>query len=425
VKLPNADPSAIVPLVVPSDATEGETTVRIWSEPGQLPLPPSPQDGWAEQNIEDVPSRAQLPVLVLRASRVAGRLPLRLRTDEPAGRVLIEKALVRVEIGPDGMQSYQVGYRLGRLVGDHLDFELPAPAATISLSARLKGKRIIPDELASDAEGPPRPRGTLIRLRLSPQLVRQPAVLELSYQLSPDRLGGGPMTTRLQPPRPLDEVGGVPARWQVIAPPRWVVLAPEPGPGSRTTWGLRGFLLAPRSRLTTAELDAWFNDREVSAAAADGPAVTPTLVLWRDGAAPLTLTHFPQQPWLIVCSLGLVLLGLVLSRLALSPVPGRWAWACVLLSLAVCGGLVLVVFAPGLAGLIAYGCEYGLLVLVLIIMLQWLLHERYRRQIIFLPSFSRPRSGSSLARAEAARPVEPSTVDAPPRGPGSSVERTM
>ena len=62
---------------------------------------------------------------------------------------------------------------------------------------------------------------------------------------------------------------------------------------------------------------------------------------------------------------------------------------------------------------------------VLIVLLQWLLHERYRRQIIFLPSFSRSRSGSSLSRAEAARAGEPSTVDAPARGPGSSVERRL
>jgi len=45
------------------------------------------------------------------------------------------------------------------------------------------------------------------------------------------------------------------------------------------------------------------------------------------------------------------------------------------------------------------------------------MHERYRRQIVFLPSFSRSRAGSSLVRKKSSpRPPngEPSTVDAPP-----------
>jgi hypothetical protein len=102
-------------------------------------------------------------------------------------------------------------------------------------------------------------------------------------------------------------------------------------------------------------------------------------------------------------------------------------WACLLGTIMVLGGLALVVLAPALAGQVAYGCQPGLLVLLLFLLVQWLLHERYRRQIIFLPSFSRPRTGSSLSRAEAARPNgEPSTVDAPPRtGQGSSAERSV
>jgi hypothetical protein len=51
---------------------------------------------------------------------------------------------------------------------------------------------------------------------------------------------------------------------------------------------------------------------------------------------------------------------------------------------------------------------------------QWLLHERYRRQIVFLPSFSRSRAGSSLLRGGVQRPHgEPSTVDAPRTGSGA------
>jgi hypothetical protein len=202
-----------------------------------------------------------------------------------------------------------------------------------------------------------------------------------------------------------------------MAPPSWVLLGPEPGAGSPTVWGWRGWLLAPHPRQSTAELEAWFAGRE---AVAEGPAPTPTLVLWRDGAVPVTLTHVPNKAWLVGCSLGLFVLGLLLWRLALS---ARVGWAWLPGSVVVLAGLAVVVLAPGLAGQIAHGAQPGVLVLGLFLLIQWLLHERYRRQIIFLPSFSRARSGSSLARAEAARPNgEPSTVDAPPRS-GSSVER--
>jgi hypothetical protein len=72
---------------------------------------------------------------------------------------------------------------------------------------------------------------------------------------------------------------------------------------------------------------------------------------------------------------------------------------------------------------VAYGCEPGAVVLVAFAAVQWLLHERYRRQVVFLPSFSRGRAGSSLLRAGAQRPHgEPSTVDAPPRA-GSSANK--
>src|SRR5439155_25321733 len=121
----------------------------------------------------------------------------------------------------EGTRTYQVSYRLGRLAGEHLDFELPAPVATISLAARLNGKGISYEELASDGRSgePGRARGTLVRFRLSRQLVRRPAVLELSYQLPPDRVGRTPLTTPLMPPRPLGEAGRVPARVPIPAPP--------------------------------------------------------------------------------------------------------------------------------------------------------------------------------------------------------------
>ena len=77
--------------------------------------------------------------------------------------------------------------------------------------------------------------------------------------------------------------------------------------------------------------------------------------------------------------------------------------------------------APALLYAIAYGCEPGAVVLLVVLTGQCLMLERYRRQIVFLPSFRRARTGSSLIRFNGLnRPTgEPSTVDVP-RPAGSS-----
>ena len=73
---------------------------------------------------------------------------------------------------------------------------------------------------------------------------------------------------------------------------------------------------------------------------------------------------------------------------------------------------------PGVLAAVAYGCEPGVLVLLLVLGIPWMLHQRYRRQVVFMPGFTRARAGSSLIRnggtGSAPRPRgEPSTVDVP------------
>ena len=72
-------------------------------------------------------------------------------------------------------------------------------------------------------------------------------------------------------------------------------------------------------------------------------------------------------------------------------------------------------FHPTIVYAVAFGCEPGAVVLLLILAFQVLMLERYRRRIVFLPNFRHARSGSSLVRTGAGGrpPGEPSTVDAP------------
>jgi hypothetical protein len=88
-------------------------------------------------------------------------------------------------------------------------------------------------------------------------------------------------------------------------------------------------------------------------------------------------------------------------------------------------------FRPTALTALVFGSEPGAVILILVATFLWLLHERQRRQLVFLPSFRRGRGGSSLmhhpgaSRSNEPMPVpvvpsappavlhEPSTTDAP------------
>lgn len=56
----------------------------------------------------------------------------------------------------------------------------------------------------------------------------------------------------------------------------------------------------------------------------------------------------------------------------------------------------------------------GLLIVSVLWFVQWLLHERYKRQLLYLPGFTRLHDESLLLKAAAKQPrPEPSTIDAP------------
>jgi hypothetical protein len=78
------------------------------------------------------------------------------------------------------------------------------------------------------------------------------------------------------------------------------------------------------------------------------------------------------------------------------------------------------VASPSALPTIFYGSEPGLLVLLLAVASQWMLHERYRRQVVLMPGFTRLKTGSSIVRS-GLRPRDPSTVDEPPKRPSSIV----
>ncbi len=418
-----------VPLVVAEATTRLQTIVRIWSEPGMTPIPLG--KNWIEQPLEEVAGVRRLPGLVLRAEGVG--VPLSLRYAESQGRlpaVVARRALIRVLVQEGQGHYYQVGYLLQQTTARTLDVEMPAAVASLpGLRFTLDGNQI--DHEIVDDQGDLNESGRIARLRMPTETRTKPAMLEVVYQWHP-RGATSPLATLLQPPLLRCESAGsaggpapaappILARWAISLPSGWVTFGPEEGPGTRRTWSRRGALLVPRPDESLADLEAWLAGADVPAREPDPALASPTLVCWRTGVTALTVYHAPQQIWLLLCSLTVLAVGLGFvfwwrRVLRDQGSPSGLLIALVVLAL---GPTVASLWYPTLLSAILLGCEPGLVVLVIVVVLQWWVHERERRQVLFPTSFTRNRQPSTVNRPEVPRTgprpqTEPSTVDVPP-----------
>jgi hypothetical protein len=161
-------------------------------------------------------------------------------------------------------------------------------------------------------------------------------------------------------------------------------------------WVRDGWLFEARPALTSADLDEWLHGSELGGRPSTTPVVRPSLVFWQGQENRHLIVHVPRRPWMLLCSLVVVVFGMGLVF--------RWrrvlegSGSPIILSfvlLVVFGGLVVgVVVWPTTTGSVLTGCQPGLMVLLVAIVVQWLLHERKRRRTVFLPSFQR---GSTLS----------------------------
>src|SRR5262249_29495277 len=139
-------------------------------------------------------------------------------------------------------------------------------------------------------------------------------------------------------------------------------------------------------------------------------------VAWQSALAPLHLTVLPRRLWLLACSVLFLAFGLGLS---FSRFSAAVFGSC--LAVGALGSVIVAVLWPDLLPAIGYCLEPGAVMLLAVFGVQWLLQQRYRRRLIFMPGFTRLRAGSALTAAGSGiRPRDPSTVDQP-RGRGSSV----
>jgi hypothetical protein len=421
-------PAAVFPLslALPGRGARCDTKVRITCEPGTL----AQRTGgpWEELPLEPMGEgdEKRLASLVLHGDRPETPPVLRLSEARflPLATVGVTKALIRVWVGEHGQQSYRASFLVDR-VGRYLDIEFPAPPANLNVKIAVAGKEA---GWGPVEENPVKAPGNVdashvARVPLGTGLLKA-TLVDIEYQLGPAQFSGrspawlravGPFQTLLQPPRLCGHTNHASVRWQVVLPSDWLLLYENGGMAPEQSWSWRGWLLAARPSASGADLERWLRESEEQGSTDSEAASYPSVTSWRTDLEPLQIVHVQQQVWLLGCSLMLLLVGLGLYFLQ----PGRLVFWLVVLLLSA-AALATSLLWPGVLSAVLYGCEPGLLALFVVLGMQWMLHRRYRHQVVFLPSFKRAKaSGSSLVQSGGTRPREPTTVDALPPAPSS------
>lgn len=401
--LPIADKKLAVAALWPAHASQLDAKARVWTPAGvsvKLASESLPRGLWKERSIERIEDRDQFPALVLSGHGV--ELPLTLQIDDRAASSLApffaDRALVQASVGEDGSQQVRARYWIRKINAPFVDVELPIALLRFREppTILLEGHALTQRQMLDGA-------GKVMRVQLHPDLVKTPAMLDISYTIPPDALERGNVwSTTLQALVFRSDVVIGQMRWQLTTPTPVLAVLPGRNVQTETRWSLQGWLFAPET--VAVDADAWLTGREA-------PAGAPVTFAFSQSNSELpTVYHLPRQGWLLGCS-GIFLI-LTLSVL-FSPLSRWMLW----LVLALVAGIVatLTLWSPGVWPAVVFGLQPGVLLFLIFAVAHWLVQERYRRQLVFLGGFARPKAGSTITRTGSAkRPREASTVDAPP-----------
>jgi hypothetical protein len=180
-------------------------------------------------------------------------------------------------------------------------------------------------------------------------------------------------------------------------------------------WGLRRFLPAPVPSRTAEDLDRWFR-AELDESRESGPfeysLAGTEAVVRQSGLEPIQIVLVPRMPWLLVCSLLVLLVGGALLMLRGNRFLLWLTTTMVLLS--ICAAAV---FWPQISVAVLAGAPPGLAVLGLLMVFAGWQSRRYRRRVVFMPGYVRNNAAApnrSIGSGSAFRVRQPSTVDSPP-----------
>jgi len=394
VGIPQGEPRTFsLPLIWPAKATRIDAKVRIWTPAGTLPRVASPDGVWDNLLTEFVSGQSAMPALVLHGA--GSKLPLTLQLERPPqanlADIVFDRGLVEIHLEPNGEQSYRMRFLVQKFNVDSLRITFPAPVADTVQSIRLDDV-----ELPWSMDGVNR-----VRLQLGPEIRTQPTILELNYQLP--AAAGNSWHTMLRMPKLEGNVAlsrGI--RWQITTPDRITPFIINDDAHVEYRWGLlNNWLPAPMPAVSTGDVEQWLTRK--AAVSVDGEA---NLLFYRASLDPLRLWHVSQPILFAICSATFLFIGLGLH---LAPISRYSFWFL----FALLGMFVLAasIFWPSVLPIVIFGIQPGFAILVVILALQWLLHERYRRQLVFLPGFTRRKANSSVVRKGPRR--DASTIDAP------------
>jgi hypothetical protein len=392
----------VAPLIWPEQATQTETKVRLWGPPGTDPVLLAaglPQLTWNDVGLEVVAGRSDLPIRVLQSEGPLAVLTLRLApAPVTLPSVVVERALVQVSVDDEGSEQYRARFLVTKLNAPSLDVRLPIALKNLDPKFTLDGKEIA--WKARDASG------QVAHLDIDLGLYTRPVVLEITYQLprgqhTPDGL----WHTTLHPPTLEGQAILGKVLWQVTLPPSALAVSARGDATTEQRWAWRAWLPALEPALSSGDLEQWIAGQEASEPTADASLVSASTAL-----EPLRILRVSRAVWFLVCSVLVLLPGLLLY--AWPPRPLGWLG---LLSLMLAGLGLAGWFWPEALPAVLYGALPGALLLVGLLTMQWMVHQRYRRQLVFMPGFTRVKTGSSLIRPSSVnRGREPSTIDVPP-----------
>ncbi len=396
--------------VWPMGASKQDVKVRVWSTAGLRPslADPGLQRGlWKERSVEVVKGKGILPALVIQA--IGSKLPLVLKVEDVAAAQVAaffaERAVIQVRLLDDGSRRCRALYLIHRMHAPHVDVELPLPAALLREGPTVTlGNK--PEPLTKiDASG------KLIRIKLYPDHVASPAVLEISYTIPFDSLEGSSfLRTTLPAPKFRSDVMIGSMRWQLGMPTPMLGAASGRHARPDLQWTIQGGLLSPEPSGTLAELEPWANVAESSPFTYSFTQVSLNVV---------TVYYLPRTWVLLGCS-GLFLI--VALGGYLSPLP-RWVFWPTLMGLALIAFMVAMIL-PAFVPPILFGAQPGMVLFALFAAGHWLVQERQRRHLAFPAGFSRTKPGSTMVRTSPSKsPHEPSTVDEPDALPAAVAEK--
>jgi hypothetical protein len=406
LKTPAETSPFVVPLVWPDGVTACESRLRIWRDPTSAGrrLPILDAGPWQELPPEIVPKQSALPLLVARAAGT--NLPLALTFhDEGSGLpslpvAWIDRTLIQAQ-AVDGEQRYRARFHVSTWSARALVFELPSTAGRIE--TRINGIPTVAREGAAAENA-----GTgVLSISLPLWREREAVLIEIDYHIQVPSVGGtGSWVMRWHPPRPRGNVAVGEIRWQVAIPSDGAPLALGDGVFEER-WVIHNGMARPIAAHATRDLEKWIAEGAEPGGFAGGWDLADSSVIAQQRSlAPIRLLVIPRTVLLFAVSLMVLAVGIALTRM-----PRRAVG--LLLTLFAAGAVIVGFVWPQPASQVLAAAQPGLMILVLVLVLQRLLHWRYRRKMARLPAFSRVQAESSVSRNNGQRSSPTSTTDLP------------